>query len=763
MQSLDSRLRSRLPVVTAVVAATFCAPTGAAEPTAAEANSSADSEVIQEIVVTAQRRAETVQKSSVSIQVISGEGLERSGATQATDLNRIAPGVQIGTGGNATQIYVRGIGDFAASALSNPAVAFNVDGIYVARPQGTNSELYDIERVEVVKGPQGTLYGRNATAGAINLITRAPSLDGIDARGTMELGNFSSKHFEGAANVPLSDTVAIRTAVNVVDRHGYLSDGTDDDVRQAARVRLLWKPADTVSVVLYADYAHEGGNGPGYVMLPRPAGTGPWDSATSPAANAILTTTPPLGFIVPPAASDSFRGNHFWNIGAQIDWNVGFATLTVLPSYRDARLSERNYPAGLRNTIPEATSHALSTELRLSNSTDLLKWVAGLYYFKEDQKAQQQIYEGILQDNIDDYKPDTRSYAGFGQATFSVTRELRIIGGVRYTYEDQSLNGSIRTNSPLALPPGTPLPFLIESFGGKQHFAATTWKGGIEYDLAADNMVYATASTGFKAGGFNQTVEPMGTYRPEKLRAYELGSRNRFLGGKLQVNLEAFKWDDGNNQVAHVLFDPLGNVNLITQNAGQARITGANIDLQARVTPADTVGLFAEYNDAHYRQFSYDSAYSIFGNPIFNPASTGCRVGAPFPGTIFGTQLATVDCAGFQLPRSSRWTGHAAYQHTFDLPNGATLIPQFNALFASAHWLAVDFVPTERVGSHAIVDFDLTYADAAGRWSITAFAHNLANRAAYSGGGEQAFVPQLVYATIMPPRTYGIRATYHFH
>lgn len=768
MDKLQSRARWIRHSIAVLSAGALAAPMLAAAAAAAGVDDSTaanghESEMIDEIIVTAQRREETLQKSSVSVQVVTGAALERAGLTQVTDLNRIAPGVQIGTGGNAAQIYIRGIGDFAVSALSNPAVAFNVDGVYVARPQGTNSEFYDVDRVEILKGPQGTLYGRNATGGAINVITREPSLDGTDGRISVDLGNYNLKHVEGALNVPLSDTVAIRGAFNVVDRTGYLSDGTDDDVRQAARVHLLWKPSEVFSALFSADYAHEGGHGPGYVLLPRPPGTGPWVSASSPAANAILNSTPPLGFIVPPVAADSFRGNRFWNLNAELNWNLGFATLTVLPAYRDATLSERNYPAGLRNTIPEATSHALSTEARLANNTDRLKWVTGLYYFREDQKAEQLIDEGLLQDNDNNYAPSTHSYAAFGQATFSVTSALRLIGGLRYTYEDQSLTGAIHTNSPQNLPPGTPLPYLLESFGGKQHFSATTWKAGAEYDVTPDNMLYFTASTGFKAGGFNQTVAPMDTYLPEKLKAYELGSRNRFLDGRLQVNAEIFKWDDNDNQVAHVVFDPLGNVNLITQNAGRAAIKGANIDVQARVTQSDTVRLFAEYNDAVYREFSYQSAYSIFGSPVFNPASTGCRVGAPYPGSIFGTMLATVDCSGFQLPRTSRWTGSAGYEHKFAIPGGASVVPQINAEFASARWLAVDFVPTERVGSYAIVDLDVAYTSADARWSVTPFVHNIADKAAYSGGGEQAFVPQLVYATIMPPRTFGVRADYHFH
>jgi iron complex outermembrane receptor protein len=768
MRHFESRdRRSVRSLATLVVSSVACTAAFAASadqgPVDTSSSPAAASDAIEEIVVTAERRQETVQKSSVPIQVVTGEELERSGVTQSTDLNRIAPGLQIGTGGDAPQIYIRGIGDFAVSALSNPAVAFNVDGVYVARPQGTNSEFYDLERMEILKGPQGTLYGRNATGGAINLITRAPTLEEFDGRASLELGNDSLKHFEGAVNIPLGATVAMRAAVNVVDRAGYLSDGTDDDVRQAGRIRLLWKPNEDFSALLNADFAHEGGHGPGYTLLPRPPGTGPWDSASSAAANAILTTTPPLGFLVPQVADDSFRNNRFWNVSAQLEWNLGFATLTVLPAYRNSQLGERNYPAGLRNTIPTATSHATSTEARLANSSERLKWVAGLYYFRENQQSQQEIFEGLLQDNINNYSPITSSYAAFGQATLSITDALRLIGGMRYTYEDQSLSGTIHTDSPMNLPPGTPLPHLLEAFGGKQHFSATTWKGGAEYDLTPQNMLYATASTGFKAGGFNQTVAPMATYRPEKLRAYEFGARNRFFAGRLQVNVEVFKWDDNDNQVAHVLFDPLGNVNLLTQNAGRASIKGANIDLQARVTTNDTVSLFTEYNDAVYRSFSYDSAYSIFGNPILNPTSTGCRIGAPFAGTIPGTMLATVDCAGFQLPRSSRWTAHASYLHEFDLANGAVIVPRINAQFASAQWLAVDFVPTERVGSYTIVDFDLTYTDASNRWAIAAFLHNAADRAAYSGGGEQAFVPQLVYATILPPRTFGIRADYNFH
>jgi iron complex outermembrane recepter protein len=717
---------------------------------------------VDEIVVTAQRYEESAQRSSLAIQVLSDQELQRAVVTQATDLNRIVPGLQIGTGGGASQIYIRGVGDFAASALSNPAVAVNVDGVYVSRPQGVNSSFYDLARIEVVKGPQGTLYGRNASGGALNLITNRPSLDAFDGNLGATLGDYDLKQFEGAVNVPLSGSVAIRGAFSVTERDGYLSDGTDDEDKKAARIRLLWQPNDAVSLLLTADGAKEEGKGPGYVQLPRAGGSDPWRSASSPEANAILAATPPIGFLVSPIAADNFRDNEFWNISAELNWNFGPATLTVLPAYRDARFSERNYPAGLRNTIPEATSEQTTLEVRLSNATDALKWVAGLYYYDEDQEAEQLIFQGFLQDQVGNYFPKTRSYAAFGQATFSVSDSLRLIAGARYTDEDRSVSGTLFTNTPNGLPPGTPLPALIVAFGGKRSFSDTTWKAGVEYDITPDNMLFLTASTGFKAGGFNQTVAPLDTYEPEKLRAYELGSRNRFFDGRLQLNVELFSWDYEDNQIAHVIFDPLGNINLVTQNAGEATIRGANVDLQAAPTANDRLRAFVEYNDASYDTFTYDTAFSIFGTPLFNPASTGCPVGAPFAGSLFGTLLITVNCSGLALPRAPKWSASVGYEHTFRFAGGASLNAAVSGNYASERYTGFEFVRSQLADASETFDFDVTYVSGSGKWSLGAFVHNIGDEPVYTGGSVQGFAPPLVYATIGPPRTYGVRARYNF-
>ncbi|MEP7245871.1 MAG: TonB-dependent receptor, partial [Gammaproteobacteria bacterium] len=508
--------------------------------------------------------------------------------------------------------------------------------------------------------------------------------------------------------------------------------------------------------------AKEEGDGPGYVQLPRTGGSDPWRSASSPEANGILAGTPPIGFLVSPIAADSFRDNRFWNLSAELNWDFGPATLTVLPAYRDAKLSERNYPAGLRNTINEATSKQKTLEARLSNSTDAVKWVAGLYYYDEDQQADQAIFQGFLQDQDGHYAPQTESYAGFGQLTFRVTEGVRLIAGARYTKEHREVSGNLFTNTPNGLPPGTPLPALLVNFGGKRTFSDTTWKAGIEYDVAPESMLFFTASTGFKAGGFNQTVAPLDTYEPEKLRALELGTRNRFFDGRLQLNAELFDWDYKDNQIAHVIFDPLGNINLVTQNAGQATIRGANIDLQAAVTPNDRLRTFVEYNDASYDTFRYDTVFSIFGTPLFNPASTGCPVGAPFAGSLFGTQLITVDCSGFALPRAPKWAASLGYEHVFRFSGGANLSAAVNGQYASSRYTGFEFVQSQRADSSETYDVDVTYSSASGKWSLGAFVHNVGEEAVYTGGSVQGFAPPLVYATIGPPRTFGVRARYNF-
>ncbi len=204
---------------------------------------------IEDIVVTAQRRRETLQRSSLSIQVLGAAALERSAPMRAQDLNVPVPGIQIASVGANTQISIRGISDNSSNPLGNPSVSFNVDGVYVGRATSISTNFYDVARVEVFKGPRGTLYGRNASGGAVNLITLAPQPGADTWRLEFEVGNYALKRVFGGFDKALGDTLALRAAFQDIDRDGYLSDRTSDSRSLAGRVRLLWQPGNTVSLM----------------------------------------------------------------------------------------------------------------------------------------------------------------------------------------------------------------------------------------------------------------------------------------------------------------------------------------------------------------------------------------------------------------------------------------------------------------------------------------------------------------------------------
>lgn len=709
---------------------------------------------IADIVVTAQHRAENLQKSSLAISVVSGEDLVQAGVRQAKDLSTTVPGLQIGQGGTAMQVFIRGVGDFSATHTSNPGVAFNSDGVVISRPQAIGLAFYDIARVEVLKGPQGTLYGRNASGGAINLITNKPSFDGISGYGSFEAGNLGLIHGSGAINIPLASNLALRGSFDIVKRDGYLTDGTNDDRHQAARLHLLWEPTAAISWLTTFDYAHVGGKGPGYVPNPRPAGSSKFLGSGDPVATNFLASQNPLGaaivFGFPPLAYgfQNFRPSvdiDAWNVTSEFKYNMDWATLTALGGYRHFRDDEANYPGFLNENHGKAEQ--ISAELRLNGDGDTLKWVAGLYYFHEKESGTSHIDEGVPTVLFASYPTNlTHSYAAFGQASYSVTPEMRLIAGGRYTYDKREVAGQQLTSVFLTPP-------VLSTFSGKTSFKSFTWKAGAEYDVTPHNMLFFTASTGFKAGGINFEPAP-NTFRPEKLTAFELGMRNRFFGGRLQVNLEAFKWKYKDHQEGVVTLDSTGVINFLFKNAGKASLEGGSVDVIAKVTNDDTLKAFAEYNHSKYNSFQLDA----FAGSVVPGVSTGCAVGP----SAAGPGLVTLNCAGFQVARAPKWSGSAGWEHMFRLGDGAELSANASMSFSSGQWGSVNFVPVVRLPSYVTTNFDLTYTSSSRKWSVTAYVHNLTNEVVATGAQLQPFQPTQGYWMVNPPRTYGGRVTVNF-
>jgi iron complex outermembrane receptor protein len=802
----------------------------AASADGATADSASAAPAIEEIVVTAQRRQENAQKTSVPIDVVSGDELRNANVLKVTDLSTVVPGLQIGQGAGPTQIYIRGVGDFGSTPINNPAVATNIDGVYVARTQAIEGNFFDVARVEVLEGPQGTLYGRNASGGAINIITNRPSFDAVSGYADVEAGNFSMREFQGALNLPVTGNLAVRLSGQAVDRDGYISTtGGDDDKHQAGRLQVLWH-ADNVTLLVAGDYAHAGGVGPDFVVLSNNrAGTGsPYTSVLSPAgrnyfyaAAATQSLCVPGGFFpgypvagdcpavapyptppFPPGTAGPYdslvafpstmprQDNKFYDAHAELNVDLGSAQLTVLPAHRVAELDNTTFPGSFLY-MSEGTSTANSLEARLGGVSSNVKWVGGLYYFKETYDSNENIDAGLIQDNSPVTEQSTRSEAAFGEVTFSISPDTRLIAGARYTSDNKSLATTLAALPPTIAflpvsPQGTacflalPKPCTLETVAGSATFDKPTWKVGIEHDLARDNLLYATASRGFKAGGFNQAASVTSPttpseFAPETLTAYELGSKNRFLDERVQVNLELFYWEYQDHQEPHINLDGQDQIAFAYTNAGKATSSGADLQVVWQLTRDDRLNASTEYNHSYYNSFSYDVPNNASGGPFargagngfsssdpLSPlaANTGCATTAITSGALLGG--VHVDCSGYQLLHAPTWSGSAGYSHRFAFASGGSLAFAVDAEYAGPQWLAIDFLAAERAPSYVTTNASLTYVAPGDHWSVTAFGRNLTNETVETVAFENPFVAGYVTGNVGPPRMYGVRLSARF-
>lgn len=730
---------------------------------------------LQEIVVTAQRREESAQKTSLAIEVLSQDAIVKAGVTDPAGIANLASGVNIAFAGSTVQTFIRGVGSFVTNSFADSAIAYNIDGVYISRPTAIAGLFYDLQRIEVLKGPQGTLYGRNASGGAINLITAKPTHE-LGGTVSAELGDFNLVRVTGAFNLPVSDVLAFRAAFQSNKHDGYAADGYYDDDTRAARLHALFTPNEDISVLLTGDLAHLGGKGPTGIRIGQgdPSTTDPWrDRVTSVPTGlpSYLSPVPWANQLYVPNDS-GFIDTHVWNATGQLDWNLHWATLTVIPAFRNLESSTRTFQPGFLFENHE-TSRQKTVEARLGNTSDRVKWVGGTYYFKEHQTQFYYVNQGVNETAVNSPILDTDSWAAFGETTYSLTPQFRAIAGVRYTYEKKDLDGEQWNTTPyptfvrdFVLPSQVP-PFLLSDgsydcaspvppfphpsvcalpTAGETSGHKVTWKGGFEYDLTPHSMLFLTASEGYKAGGVFTTKQADPRYKPEELLAFELGSRNRFFDNRLQVNLEGFYWKYKDKQEASVRYDPVDGVNFIIRNASRATMYGANLELALQATTHDRIDAGAEYLHSSYADFQY---------VLNSGGTTGCVETARSDGNF------NIDCTGKQLPKAPQWSGNLGYSHIFDLPNDATVTASVRDQYSSSTVLDITYAPTARMGSWSVLDADLTY-ESSKKWSVTGWVRNITDKAVYTGGSLYPFTPGVYYATIRPPRTFGARVTVNF-
>ncbi|ABQ67902.1 TonB-dependent receptor [Rhizorhabdus wittichii RW1] len=700
---------------------------------------------IADIVVTAQRREESAQRAPIILNTLTAGDLQ--GVSDVRELQYAVPGIQFANAGNAVQTYIRGIGSFNAKSVQESAVAYSVDGVYLFTTTQVSPALFDLTRVEVLKGPQGTLYGRNASGGAVNIITQGAKLGEIEGFVSGEAGNYDLLHLTGAVNIPVAETLAVRLAAQHVRHDGYLSDGTSDDDTTAGRLRALWEPRSNLQVKLNVDIARVRTKGPGSVVFPFVDPDHPWRGALDPALDTGLSRV--SGFR--PLERPRNRLDQ-WSASAELDWDFGFATFTLLPAYRHEHIDQVSYVPGY-GTAEDAHIKQSSLEARLSRDSGKLKWVAGAYYLDVDIAQTFQINNptppvGRPAVNFLDNPNKLESWAVFGEATYELTERFRLTGGLRYTWE-RSISGGFQNQTfpaPLATPaflPGTePGDFVVDE---RVTDDAITWKVGAQYDIAAESTIFATVSRGFKGGGSYvdaASVDP--TFEPETVVAYEFGSRNRFFDNKLQVNLEAFWWDIKNQQIAFLGFNSLNQPKFQTVNAANAKAYGGSVDLVWRATRNDTLRFSTEFVKSDYSNF-------VRVQPAA-PIGTRCAT-APLAGRV------AIDCSGFPMMRTPKWAGSAGYEHRIPLAGGAKVTLAGDMTFASSRFTSIDFSPVTRDKGYAVFNAEAAYHAPDDRWSLSLFGQNLTRTAFLTGGLQSGTINR---PTINQPRTYGLRARMNF-
>lgn len=772
---------------------------------------------IGDIVVTAQRREQSTQKTALSITAFGGDEMRAAGISDADSLAKLSPGLQI-SGGTNNMIYIRGVGDFGVTATASPGVATNLDGVVIARPPAVSGNFYDLERVELLKGPQGTLYGRNASGGALNLITVAPVLGEFSGYAEANVGNYDQYGIEGAFNVPGGDNGAFRLSYSLNRRNGYLTNGGDDDDREAFRFQARFE-AGPLSLRTQFNYLHRGGIGSGLTVVGGLPGQSPWVGNTVPQAGAAYLAAitaqfnaalaggcnpapapvgncpPPPELIANPADSKLFQDIESYGAHFQLDYDLGGAVLTLIPAYRRTHSrfavqpSFTYSPGGVYDAAGDRTdgdkSDQYSVEMRVGGESDLLKWVLGGYYFKENITNDYALLGGPILNLRMIGSLGTETLAGFGQATFSLSDRFRVTGGARYTTDKRTSGGlanfaispSILTPDPVnsglpplpclpdvpgpgANPPGTLCRLLNADpsfYASQKRFNKFTWKAGIEFDVGPSSMFYADVSTGFKAGGFNQALDLTNPNRlqpfdPESITAYSIGLKSRFLDNKLQVNLEGFYWDYTNLQLSAQGVDAAGLNSILTQNAGKSTIKGASVSVEARPWRGGTLRGAVEYVDSKYDEFLI-----VQPAQFAPPGRTGCV-------QTYSGGLATIDCSGFPLVRSPKWSGNAGFTQEFDLTNGGTVALSGDMAFSSSYYFLTEFTAQEKQGAYATFSATLTYTAPGDKWHIGAFVRNITNEAVYNGGnGQSSFFAQgWVSTSIAPPRTWGVRAGVKF-
>ena len=703
------------------------APAAFAQDAAATAESRSD----DDIVVTAQRREERLQDVPISVSVTNAAQLERSGVGKLEDLNAIVPGFNVSHGIGSFTPSIRGIST-SSTYVENP-VALYIDGVYLPQQREGLRDLFDAEQIAVLKGPQGTLFGRNATAGIIQITTRGPS---FTPEGVLSLGIDHYRTLKASAYVSggLGDTLAASLSASYSKQgDGWgksLTTGRDVyklDHSLSLRGKLLFQPSEDTSFLLAADYLDR--QDTGTILRPYPGtsfgypGFGPTESRYDTYAG--------------DAGENSFEG---YGVSLTAKHDFGVAEIMSITAYRkgdaviafdfDSTAGELIYSRG------DAPNKSFSQEIQLLSPGDgPFKWVAGAYYLHNENALEPftRFFGGAFvrppafATQLSTFSREkTDSFAPFAQFDWEFAPGTTFTGGLRYTWETRKIDGFTRTvtssGSITDVPADLP----------KQTVKEPTWRAALSHKFADDTLVYASYNRGFKSGGFNIATLTNPGYLPEKLDAYEVGLKTSMLDNDLQLNLSGFYYDYTNLQVATFV-----GITQVTTNGAAAKLYGLDLDFRARLTGSLRLSGALEW--MHTKFTDYDNA--VISAP--NPAG--------------GVILSAGSANGNRIPLAQKFVGTLAADYTVpagraDINLNVTATYNGDYYFEADNFLRQDdYVQLNASASIALPDR---------RTTVILSGANLLNESVIARNFTQAFGYFVNYSKA--PRTLAATIKYEF-
>lgn len=699
---------------------------GAQERTAAE---------VDELIVTAQRVEENLQEVPIAVTAFSAAALERSNVETLSDIALRTPGFSMGQVDPVQQNFaVRGIGSahgISQNAGGDPSVVVFVDGVYAGKGGVPDIDSLDLERIEVLRGPQGTLFGKNAVGGLVQFVSRRPGPE-TALRIQGQLGNYDRMALNARGNIALSDTVFLSGGVSIKKRDGYeFNETTGNDVNnenlKTARIALRFAPSDALDVVLSYDVTDQDQKG------------NPRDNICDPTLRGGVHC---VGVNPDPRIMNAYTDGDIRRLlkiyRAEVNWTTPLGTVTSITGFRDVKLNfvipffsnPVRPPNQIESTeIDHEKNQQFSQEIRLAFDLmdERLRGQLGFYYLDEDNNRTEYLIQDFpapAQTGLAVYPQsvDGRSVAVFGQLGFDITPQLTATAGARMTWEKKSGHFIGRKISGPGMPPPLAADYDVRA---SEDWKAFTPRFALEWQASEDLLVYGSAARGFKSGGFQglagSAVSQSTPYDPEFAWTYEAGVKSQWLDDRLRLNVAVFKTDYKDLQVSQLV--PLCCV--VVGNAATADIEGYEVEWLIRP----------------FAGFQIDGSYAWL-NAKFASFATG----------------ATGNFTGNRLPRSPEHKINVGVQYSTQL-GGWTALARVDYAHQSKMYFEASNIPTQK--QEGFINWDargaLTSPD--GRWEVAVWGKNLSNElvATYV----TAFAPyRQVLVPYAPPRTYGVTLTW---